>query len=292
MNLPTSILHAPYTYKPPEGYYDLPCHWVFNAEGLGIPSGGIAAIQLLNQSIPISRGFGDFYLRRIVGMAGVLWFRGGQFQLKNGLGLDYMSSAPMYVVTNDDIAFAIEEIYPETGAIRFDLYNCHKQSAAAQIVFMGVGRHKGSNPLEAQFGNQPFEPVTQIYTQTAVIPTATTTGVPVSVIQKVINYHFDLLKIELLYTNPGTLNSVCAMMLFDGARQQISNLPINDAYWNGIANQPPTSLANPYGNGAVVPPLFYPQNSNIRLDLTPLAIGALGNVTITVNFVGRNRIPL
>jgi len=288
ITLPTTILEVPRTYRPPSGYYDLPCHWVFSGADL------VNGINALKQSVRIDHGYGDFYLRRCCGMASVLGIKTGQFQIKNGVGLDFLQVGPVYVNNaQDEMSYPVEELYPEDGAIRFDLYNPLKQTVSPQIVFFGVGRHPGDmNPMEIQAGYPfPFLPKTEIYTSSVTIASWASGGVPsptISAIQRVLNYDFDLLKIELAYSSPGgPINSVAGLTLFDAARQQTSNHPINDQYWNGNVNQP-----NATAMGAVIPPLFYPQGSNLRLDLTPLSIGALGNIVVTVSFVGRNRIPL
>lgn len=111
----------PDTYTPPDGSYDQPFYWIFDAQDLTDGS------NALNQAQPILAGFGDFILRRTVGWAGVINTetpQAGAYQVKDR-SLRYIESDPVYVqpAPADDNPVVPELLYPELSAIRFDLYN-------------------------------------------------------------------------------------------------------------------------------------------------------------------------
>ena len=103
-------------YTPPEGYYDQFFIWIYDASSL------TDGQNALNQFIYLQRPIGDFVLRRIAGIAGVVNPDGGQFQIKDKDGA-YIESDPEYVTTDDDQMVVPELHYPEVGSIGFDLYD-------------------------------------------------------------------------------------------------------------------------------------------------------------------------
>jgi hypothetical protein len=77
----------------------------------------------------------------------------------------------------------------------------------------------------------------------------------------------------------------CAVYLYDAVKNQLSNLPVLDVYYNGA---PLTK----YENGAQVPPLLFPANSEIRVDIWSLVQDASAlPITATFHFVGHRLIP-
>jgi hypothetical protein len=107
-------------YEPPDGYEDLPFIWVYDATAL---TNGTNA---LNQFVYIKGGWGDFIMRRVVGIASVVNPVGGSFQLRDSQKRN-MSSEPIQIGTvGDDLAFPNEVYYPETSIIQFDLYDVLK----------------------------------------------------------------------------------------------------------------------------------------------------------------------
>jgi len=105
-------------YQPPEGFEDRPMTWVYNTQNL--QSGQPAA----NQAVQILKGWGEFWLRRIVGFSNVV-APGGTVQIQDDLK-DYMESAPIFIppAPGDDMAIVPETRYRENGAIRFDISAC------------------------------------------------------------------------------------------------------------------------------------------------------------------------
>jgi hypothetical protein len=103
-------------YTPPDGYYDQPFIWIYDASGLQDGQ------NALNQYVYIQAPLGDFILRRIAGIKGVVNPSGGQYQIKDKDGA-YIEASPEYVTEDDDIMIIPELRYPETGFIGFDLYD-------------------------------------------------------------------------------------------------------------------------------------------------------------------------
>lgn len=156
----------------------------------------------------------------------------------------------------------------------------------SQLVFMGVRRMKGPKPTLAP--GCPYKPKSFTYTLNATLTVAYPVTAPVKVVQTVNDYDFDLYNLIFTYIAGGAALSrvVMQVMLFDAVHQQTSNLPVNDVYWNDSRVS-----TNPYRVGAVVTPLLYPQQSQIRLDLYSMLKTAQLPVTVQIQLVGRQRIP-
>ena len=103
-------------FTPPEGQYDTPFIFVFDATSL---SNGQDAP---NQRIDMDPGIGDFICRRVAGLQSVVNPVGGRFQMKDDL-LRSLQSFPVYANGTDEIAIPDGVFYSKTGAIRFDLYD-------------------------------------------------------------------------------------------------------------------------------------------------------------------------
>lgn len=106
----------PLLYTPPEGYYDEPFIFVYDASSL---SNGQNA---LNQYVNMDPGIGDFICRRVAGLQSVVNPSGGQFQMRDNQ-LRYLQSVPLDAQGTDEIAIPDGVWYSKTGAIRFDLYD-------------------------------------------------------------------------------------------------------------------------------------------------------------------------
>jgi hypothetical protein len=87
---------------------------------------------------------------------------------------------------------------------------------------------------------------------------------------------------------------ITQIQLYDSVRVTTSNIPFNDIFLNRSFAAPSPPPPAPYQNGAIVPPLLYPVSTQIRMDFYPQfsnSSGVLLPLLITVEFVGRNRIP-
>jgi hypothetical protein len=80
---------------------------------------------------------------------------------------------------------------------------------------------------------------------------------------------------------PANVNTSQALFqLYDQNRVQVWSNPVADVLINGLAYN---------RNGALVPPIFYRQSSNIEIDVSSLQKN--NPLVVNVNFVGRQRIP-
>jgi hypothetical protein len=162
----------------------------------------------------------------------------------------------------------------------------------SQIAFMGVARRAGPQPQLVQ--PYKFRPKSFTYVQTFVLTVSQyifnpdgsiqSPSLPISVFQLITDYDFDLFEIRIVYQKTGLPSVICAVMLFDSVKQQTSNIPMLDKFWNGTPG-------TPYENGSVVPALLYPKQSQIRLDFHSLATPAILPIPVEVHFVGQNRFP-
>jgi len=131
-------------YTPPPGFYDLPYTYAFDASTL------VNGNSYPNQQVYIQGGYGDFAVRRVVGLNRILAGNGtGTFQLMRASQGVYQSSNPVQAPNAPELAIVPEEWYPETGQIGFDLFGIALPSntATAQIAFQGSRRLPGTSPL-------------------------------------------------------------------------------------------------------------------------------------------------
>jgi len=162
----------------------------------------------------------------------------------------------------------------------------------SQIAFIGIRRNQGALPSLAQSTCQNFKPSTYTYLLTGQLTSSQAKGYGVSqaplILRQTINdYDFELHQIIISYSGPAgvTLPAVCtALMLYDASKQATANLPPLDKFWNGAP-------ASEYFDGAIVPPLLYPQQTQIRVDVFNLLQNSDLPVTVSVHLVGRNRKP-
>lgn len=101
-------------YSTPPGTYDLPFTWVYDATGL---TDGLA---YPNQYVYLQGGYGDFILRRVVGLSRILDPTTGQYQIRDNYN-NYIEQVPLFGGSADDLGIAPELFYQELGAIKFDL---------------------------------------------------------------------------------------------------------------------------------------------------------------------------
>jgi hypothetical protein len=251
-------------YSTPPGYYDLPMTWIYDASALTDGN------TYRNQQVAIHAGYGDFVLRRVVGLNNVLSNSApptnGQFQLRDAIGR-FLESLPQNVgrgtfgqiqFTSGDIAIVRELLFKENQEIYFDLYNIARATDfggvsffGAQIGFQGVRRLKGRSPFDPTYD---FRPKTYAYVTQAVLVNSTATlSNPQHIITPVDNYDFELREIRLSY-------QLLASAFLTGDQGQLSFF---------------AKAAGPLGNGITI-------NVVLPVGPTPLGITVVGNlITIT-----------
>jgi hypothetical protein len=160
----------------------------------------------------------------------------------------------------------------------------------SQLAFIGVRRNPGKLPLLGTC--QKFNPKSFIYHMSGGLATGQAKGylagqAPLILRETINDFDFELHQVIITYSPPAdvTLPAVCsALMLYDAVKQATANIPPLDKFWNGA----PGSI---YKNGGIVPPLLYPQQTQIRVDVFNLLPDSDLPTTINVYLVGRNRIP-
>jgi hypothetical protein len=160
----------------------------------------------------------------------------------------------------------------------------------SQIAFQGVRRVRRATPPKPEY---KYKPKHFVYTSDVTIDIlGLTDGIPtapISFYQKINDYDFDLYALMITYIGalgPLSLDSFYTKLwLYDAVKHQLSNLPVLDLYYNGAPG-------SKYQNGAIVPALFYPQESQIRIDIFSLiASASILPVTMTIHMIGRQRYP-
>jgi len=159
----------------------------------------------------------------------------------------------------------------------------------SQLAFQGVRRV----PIKPRKPVQKFKPKTFTYilqttlTSLGVIGNQLTGAIPL--IQKISDYDFELYELQVTYQGAAgpivQTKPLTRLWLYDQNKQQLSNLPVLDLYYNGAPQ-------SPFKNGAINPALLYEQESTMRIDVFNL-IGnaALLPVTMSIHLIGRQRYP-
>ena len=181
-------------YTPPPGFVDLPYSWAFDASAL---TNGADYINLLTY---IKGGYGDFVMRRVVGLNRILDPTGTyQLQDRNLAGL---SQIPIIAASADDIGIVPELLYKEQDSIRMNIANVALPTPAAlgQVAFQGVRRMRSNSPQNPTYRAHP-----KTYTYQVSIPV----NAPVGSMQRawvpITDYDFELYQIILLKGTLGTL---------------------------------------------------------------------------------------
>ena len=164
----------------------------------------------------------------------------------------------------------------------------------SQLCFHGVARFPLPRTKIGYQGN--FKPksnsiATQLIVDTA-YPTGGTGGyasAPVSSIYSTItDWDFELYQIKIGYAHNGVpLDPTVPhayIRWFDSLKNATSNIPVLDQYWNGAPG-------SRYEMGAVVPPVLFPTQSQLHMDFYTLFTAAQLPVVVSVEWVGKQRIP-
>ncbi len=268
-------------YYVPDGYLDE--HFLYGFDGNTLTDGS----SPLNLAVQMQGGY-DFILRRIVGADSLVSATGTfRYQYESG---NYESSAPVVVRDNvfQDFGVVPELLYTETSQIAFDLGDVLRRVNAgvfsSQVVFQGVRRRKGvEKPPAFRYKPRPYWITTSVnvnWLATDVNPTRAT-------LLNLDSYDFDLYAISI--RDPGgTAAPTAKMTLFNAAQYRLSNIPIVLSY---ISEPLPWGRVNATGylSGAIVPPIHYFSESQIRFELTSLL--AAGSQTVEFVFWGMQRYP-
>jgi hypothetical protein len=233
-------------YLVPQGFSDLPFQYVFNGDDL-------TASAYNNLSIQITRG--DFILRRIAGVVNVA----GSIQLKNRVGA-YTSNAPINL-PDGDWAVIPEQFYPMGSFLEFDLAAVSPARSGAQILFQGVRRLAVPNrsfPLPSSY---EWWPLHYQFVRTATL--GAVGAPPVKVIQFIDACDFELWSISVTPWGHGQFQAT----LYDPYVYALSNVPVNDEFLV-FSQEDAAGGGNDLMSVFPDPPVLYPVNSEIVLELT------------------------
>lgn len=221
-------------YSPPPGYYDMPFTWAFDAS---IFANGSSP---LGSSIYLLGGFGNFFMRRVVGLNRILAADGtGQFQIARKSRNVYLSSDPIQAPNSPELPIAPEEPYLETGRIWFDLYSINLPAAplTAQLAFQGVRRQAGV-ALRPAYKNFPK---TFTYQVTGTLLNVAPAG-PYVTRTSIVDYDFELYNIIIMSTGPGTAavfnNEEGACLQVSSANGASGTLQLNPGIFFPLPNTP------------------------------------------------------
>jgi hypothetical protein len=178
-------------YSPPDGYFDLPFTWAFDAS---IFANGSSP---LGSSIYLLGGYGNFLARRVVGLNRILAADGtGKFQIARKSRNVYLSSDPVQAPNSPELAIVPAEPYLETGKIWFDLYGINLPSAplTAQLAFQGVRRQAGTQ----RRANYKHFPKTFTYEVKATLTSLAGSGVVLPTFTPIVDYDFELYNLIIM----------------------------------------------------------------------------------------------
>lgn len=144
-----------------------------------------------------------------------------------------------------------------------------------QIIFKGVRRIKGTPDLCADGAPKTF---TYVRSVALTLNQTTTLAIPIN------DYPFELYQLILLAENGGVVSGItspiAALWVYDRNKVQISNIPVLDVFLDGGPN-------GLYREGALSPPLCYPKDSSLQIDVTGLVTGQ----NLIIHAVGRRIYP-
>lgn len=316
-------------YCTPPGFYDLPYVYVFNPNALfAAPLTVVETIHQIGLIQPVGLNEEYFILRKIVwtdcgvGPTQTTDPAGQGFQYRDVMGKNSFSDyRPIWGGAGNSAGHVYvlpvcpEKIYPRQSSISFDLLrtalNFNGFSAfpvtdadsvpLGQILFWGIRRMKGENPLRQLQAGQSEESYTYLKQITVnwfyynggvgsggLAPLVTFT-IPV------VGWDFELLDILVKgdQQEPANTAGTARIRLYDGSQSRIpiSSAPINLAAINSLETTSETAgTGYPQGLGAIVPGLVYRDQSVIYFDLQSLLSPRdTQSNTITIMFKGKRR---
>jgi|SRR5579871_12699 len=148
---------------------------------------------------------------------------------------------------------------------------------SCQIGFHGVRRVAGKSPLAETY---PYCPKSFTYKIPFVIDRPN--GAPyIRVAQQITDYDFELHDIKIVY-DTDTPVVKCKAMVLDMNRNQIFSKPALDVFINELSY---------YGNGSIVPPLFYQKDSQFFMQVYSLLASGEVPINAELQLIGIQRYP-
>lgn len=248
------------------------------------PLGGLSSGQdYPNLSVPVQRDY-PFTLCRLSGLttAVPIAFGSSTLQLYDGTRSRRFSE-PFPVA--GDYPFIPGIAYPADSQIRFDLFLGTAPATTDQLIFQGVKHVWGSS-----YGYQtpyPFYEKPQTYVTRLTIADVIGTS-PRVVAVPLLSRDFELLKIVMSIRTADFAFDVVpqnkvALELFDSMGFPVQSAPVNDTFLNYNDTT--------YSNGWPNPPMIWPANGEIKLNLHSLMSAPQLPAVLNLEFHGINRFP-
>lgn len=282
--MPAYICQPDQPYQTPGGCWDQPRIYAYDADAL------IDGVDQLNLDLE-TQADAEFILRKIDGAGLVVNPVTGRILLRDWLGQP-TSRRPLSAGLLRSTAVLPERHFPPGSGIGFDLYTVLRASNVvgpnttflSQLAFQGLHRRKGQ-PLDSRYGyrQKPF-----IYTVPLLVnwlwltlPNYQLGIVPVN------NRDFELNAIRLYVANSGAIPGpgvLLKMQLYDCFERPLANVPILMDYW--------MENSEVFVGNALCAPLLYPVGSEIRYQITSLALAGQVPLNYELEFVGMQRFPV
>jgi hypothetical protein len=276
-------------YRIPDGYYDLP--WLYTFDARDLTDGQ----NYRNTSVRIADG-GDFILRRICGLPNVA----AQANIHDSQGFLYAGDAG--VVIPPDKLLVPERIFKNNSQLLIDLFNVNRATNGAgiyfsQLAFQGVLRKPGSirYPQDSKYA---WYPTWFVYDYDFTVDWAGTDRTPRHFGFQVTDVDFELQRITAVTkTFTGAVANWAPweefqLLLFDPGSNPLMDKPVNDYYLidNQTATLGSATGRVPTYNGVFpVPSVMYPQGSWIKFDIVSLMPQAWLPATYQICFEGVRR---
>jgi len=293
-----------YDYIVPPGMGDTFFQYVFDAQGAGLAD----STDVFQKGVLVADG--QFVLRQWAGLRSLA----ERIQIYDWLNRRFASEAMFlgagalgqgsYQNGYGGMVVAPEVIYPDQGAIRFDLTNVTQDVAGvdgaltvyrSQVVYSGVRRREGviSDPAPSKYPY--YEKRFSIPYTLSINNYASSGGILLPGVQKSIevrDFDFELRRIELAPQSAGQ-ESQFKILLYDRNWVAMSNLPVLS---NLLLHTPELALTDTTGDHSwsfwPSPPILYPVNSVIRFDIFSLLFAPTAlPQTFQLLFDGVRRIP-
>jgi hypothetical protein len=277
------------------GYYDLPYIYTYDADSL------TDGQNYLDVALPMTDN-ADFIFRRVAGVRNVVDTppNGGRWQWRDSKRQERTDSP--YQPLQEELI--IPEVMFHYGTeLSLDLYSVLRANRAyavpgsvpnylSQLVFQGVKRFWGGNPVETQYR---YRSQNYIITQDILLdwtgriaPAYVQPESPRQFTVQVDDFDFNLQAIGLfiqtaLMAAPQVSDGLCKILLYGPRQEQLSLAPVLDSYL--------CAHNGGYNNVFPAPSMVYPAGSVIRLDLASLLLDTEVPATLTINLIGERRIP-
>ncbi len=291
-----NLIEQPYVTPP--GKYDFPFAYVYDATSL------TDGLNYQDIQIPM-QGDSSFILRHIAGVDTCIdtAANGGRFNYKNA-SRQYANGNPSTgICFPKNWPVLPEKLYKFNEAIWIDLYKVLRNNTPCDtpiyhsfIAFFGVKRFDVGQNYAPKKTPYKYKEMAQRYEFVLTIDwnhfaIGSTAAQPHRFIQQMDNYDFELLRITV--ARPGETGTLAdddfSMTLYDQSMHQLSNLPLNQGFFN--AGKPTPATQPPYQSCFPVPSMVYPAGSAITFDVTSMLCDASQRPTYNISFEGIWRLP-